>query len=128
MRDWLIALVMPPKRGASEEQLYAWRLTVGIAIILLCASVFGHMAWSVGAYPFEGEGFVQKSEFQQLAQDTRRARLNALRTAIMSTVRESCDASGPYKALLAEQLTDLLIEWEDLNGKRFPTPACNQVQ
>ena len=129
MRDWLVALIMPPKKGASEDQLYIWRVTIGIAIILLAAVSMSHMAWSVGWQPFDGtSGFVQKHEFQELASDVRKGRLNALRTAILSTLRESCAADGRYKLILQEQLADLQVEWNELQGSRFPTPSCAEVR
>jgi hypothetical protein len=127
MREWLIALIMPPPEGADERQLYMWRVTISIATLCLAAVLFTHLAWSVGYPPFNGSGFVQTRDFHAVASEVRAARLNSLRVDINRNVKESCSASGAYKQQLGETLTALLIEWERLNNTKFPVLRCDQI-
>lgn len=129
MRQWLITLVMPPKKGASEDQLYMWRMTIGVVVLVLCFTMLAHMAWSAGISPFtEDDGFVQRHEMKELANDIKKSRLTALRSAILSTLRDACGADGGYKELLVDQLKAMEIEWRELHGSQFPTPTCVEIQ
>lgn len=95
----------------------------GIVLIVL------HSMWAMGAMPgFEGQGFVQKSEFQQLARDVRVSRKNTLRSAIVDIIKNACQAPpGPYRTTLINQKTALLSEWKDLTGTDFPAPDCKEM-
>lgn len=129
MINRLIGILMPPKVGATDEQLHYWRLTMVAAVVILAATMNFHMLWSVGALPgFEGEGFVRQGEFKQLAADNRLARRNSLHTTIVETRREECRAEGKYHDMLLKQRTDLMVEWRQLTSTDFPLPTCEDVK
>ena len=102
---------------------------MAVTVILVGALTAAHMAWSVGYGPFEGEGFVQHAQFQKLAEDARRGRINSLREALISIRRESCsDAEGEYRLMLLSHLTELQSEWRELTGTDFPLPSCQDFR
>lgn len=55
------------------------------------------------------------------------SRINTLRSAVIDLKKQSCRATGSFKTLLTEQLTDVLIEWRKLTGQEFPTPKCEDI-
>ena len=123
---------MPPKTGASDEQLYWWRVTMALALVGTILILTAHMAWSVGMLPFfEGAGFVQKHEFQALAANTKQARVNTLMSRILDVQEKLCGATGDYRSTLSQERSRLLKEWADLHSDQrngeFPLPSCEDM-
>lgn len=128
MPDRLIRILMPPKNGASDEQLYWWRVTTSSALIATILLSLMHMAWMIGALPFfEGEGFVRQTEFKSLVEDTRKARENTVQVSILDAFGKSCKARGEYRAQLTKQVSALRVEWKKLTGDDFPLPRCEDM-
>ena len=129
MLEALLRFLFPPKLGATDHELWQWRLSVMSLLVggLLISGM--HMAWTVGSLPwFEDEGFVKMELFEQLAADTRAARQNTLQFSILDTQRRTCIARGDYLVNLTDQLTDLLIEWEKITDTQFPLPNCREME
>lgn len=128
MPERILKILMPPKTGASDEQLYFWRVTMAVVLSLTILMTCAHMAWSVGALPFfAGQGFVRQTEFQKLADATTQARRNTLQVSITDTKRSQCKAKGEYRNNLLDQITKLLLEWKELTGDDFPVPRCEDM-
>lgn len=130
MLESLIRFLFPPKLGATDHELWAWRLAVMSFLVGGLLISAAHMAWTVGSLPwFEDEGFVDVKLFEQLAADTRAARQNTLQVSIMDTHRRACKAKGDYFINLIDQRTKLLIEWKKITDTSFPPlPDCDEME
>jgi hypothetical protein len=130
--EWLKILLrsaIPPSRGASEDELYSWRVVVS-TISVVTASVLGlHLVWGVGGIPIGQEYLpARQTEVSALVQEVRRYRSQDLITSLLEMRRAQCGSSGAAKILYTEKITELLEEYYQFHKRSFLLPACSDFE
>jgi len=120
--------INPPKIGATEEQLYYWRLLIVFLAGTNLSLLVLHFAWVSGSVPFfETEALAKRSEViaieARLLQEDREDVIADLN----NTRREHCKAKGRAKDIYQQQLTNLQERYKDLynSAREFDLPPCD---
>lgn len=119
--------INPPKIGATDEQLYYWRLLIVFLTGSTATMLFMHLAWVAGAVPyFEGEALAKKSEVAAIQQRLLREDKEDIILELVNTRREHCKSTGRAKDIYLERLNRLQERYKDLHNssREFSLPSC----
>lgn len=125
--DSIFKVLNPPRIGATEDQLYLWRLWMVFMVGTIGLVLTIHIVWASGRLPwFEDGGFAMNDKFTELRDEIRANRKNTLVRDILDLRKNQCLAKGELKEIYTRELVELQEVYKKLNGGvSINIPSCS---
>lgn len=125
-----LAKALNPRIGDTPEQVFAWRQTVAVSLILLSFISIVHVSQANGWMSWAGiAGYVTQAQFSATQQLVKEAREDQLVQQILENTRRYCqsydagDQSGMSFAFAA--LQDARAKYFRLTHREYPQLMCS---
>lgn len=135
-------LLWPPPKGAPEEEIYLWRISITVTLLLLGVAIAGHSLLAKGIFPTITSGYALSSrvataeafsaaveKLEGTADLSLQLNRHILSRQLEDIQERLCSRSvtGEYRANLIRRKVEVRQSYYDLFGVWPYIPDCDEV-